>query len=748
MAQMNFEKWSRTVDGLLLVAASSGATLGILAASVGLSYLPDEQRPLIGTALLLVALSIVMLGLMRVRLRQVGVSRVQVSSLLSNVAKDYERSYRRLLNNHTDPIVLRDTDGRVTYVNQAFRTLFDCAPEDVIGKPFEPVVDSKLSTTPADRFSKLLEPPYRGQCDEYILTSSGWHWISWQDLAVLDNEGEVQEIQSTGRDITDYKAVQERFRRARDEAERASRAKSSFLATMSHEIRTPMNGVLGMADLLLAGERDAERAGYARAIKQSGEALLGLIEDILDYSKVEAGKLELDLRPFDLIDTVERVGRLLAPKAHEKGIEIATFINTDVPQNLIGDAGRLRQVLLNLAGNAVKFTDSGGIELKVSTVSRRDDGATLLFEVEDTGIGIKEGDQARLFEAFSQTGEGAAPEHGGTGLGLSICERLVELMGGQIGVESAPGDGSSFWFVAEFGCDAPIEAAGADQREYRRVMIVDDNPVSRRVIGKNMRVSGADVIAATGAEALDTLRGNEDSAPFDFLLLDFGLGEDLLAELSQAARRSGEDENAVIIALMIKPSEQDRLSSRHAEMCDMRLVKPIMKADFQRIMALSLTDEDERRQQTSGLAQFLEPLDPELGGPAFAGDLRALIAEDNRINQMLAASILKQLGIASDCVGNGAEAVEAAATGQYDLVLMDIRMPVMDGVTATREIRAGAAEGARLPIIALTANSDEEDLAAYRAAGMNEVLIKPITLSDMDLVLRKVIGESYRTAAE
>lgn len=752
MAEMNFERWSRTVDGLLLVAASSGATLGILAAAVGLSFLSDEQRPLIGTALFLVALSIVMLGLMRVRLRQVGEGTINVSNLLSDAAKDYERSYRRLLNNHTDPIVLRDRDGLVTYINQAFGVLFDCKPEDVIGKPFTPTVDPQSSNARPDRLSKLMAPPYRGQCDERILARAGWHWIAWQDLSILDNNGQVQEIQSTGRDITDYKAVQERYRRARDEAERASRAKSSFLATMSHEIRTPMNGVLGMADLLLAGEKDAERAGYTQAIKQSGEALLALIEDILDYSKVEAGQLEIDLQPFDLVDTVERVCRLLAPKAHEKDIEIATFIANDVPGNLVGDAGRLRQVLLNLAGNAVKFTKSGGVELKISTVSRQDDGATLLFEVVDTGIGIRAEDQERLFEAFSQTEEGAAPEYGGTGLGLAICERLVTLMSGQIGVESAPDEGSTFWFVAEFGCEEALEPAGPVETEYRRVLLVDDNPVSLRVIAKNLRSSGADVTAVAGADANAVLAAEETQPAYDFVMLDFGLGDEALDTLSSAARKHGGDDHSTVVTLLIKPSQQEQLlAAKHAELCDLRVMKPIMRADVRRLLALAVTDEGQdvqsQRQAENAQTAFSSGADNQ--SPAFASDLRALIAEDNSINQMLAVSILRQLGIASDCVEDGAQAVAAVKTGKYNLVLMDIRMPVMDGLAATRQIRADMeTSGEHLPVVALTANSGEEDLAACHEAGMDEVLIKPITLADLERVLRKLIGDGQRSAAE
>jgi PAS domain S-box-containing protein len=621
--------------------------------------------------------------------------------------KESEERAKSFLAAQGDVIVRRGADSRITYVNDAFCVLAGRSRSELIGTAFTlPVLEQGATAHSVDG-TRIH--------DQEIAAETGPRWIAWREVMVRPGSQPGAEMQSVGRDVTDRVQAERALADARDLAESANRAKSRFLAMVSHEVRTPLNGILGMAELLRDTTLTPEQATYVKAVKTSGDALLSLIDEILDFSKIEAGRIDLDARAFDLAALVEETVELIAPRAQAKDLEIASYIDDGLPRRVVGDAARLRQVLLNLAGNAVKFTDRGGVAIIVEPGVWPGEIDIL---VRDSGIGIAPGEHERIFKEFEQADGGVARKFGGTGLGLSISQRIVAHMGGRIAVESIPGSG------ATFRVSLPLSAAAdaADQASTiapdlrgMDVLIVAPSPVESALIARRLMQWGARTCVApdeTVAKALLPER------LWGAVLIDHAIGraacEDLLRVTGTVARR----------IVLLRPSARAELPALKEAGFTGYLVKPVRASSL-------------AAQITSSVSGFERPDDDEaaITRNATSNDgskgLPILIAEDNEINALLARALLTRLGHRPTIAINGDAAVDAWLSARnagepYAIVLMDVHMPGADGIEATKRIRAAEAGGPRTPIVALTANAFDEDREACIAAGMDGFLTKPL----------------------
>jgi PAS domain S-box-containing protein len=713
------------VRAFAILSMSFAAAFGFLAAMTSPTAHYDPHAFAVGAAALFGA-ACGAIGLLVARLNLLRAERRRLEGLVEDLGdlnwelKEAEERAKSFLESQGDVIVRRDGEQRITYANDAFCALAGRPRDQLIGSTFAPAVIEHGA-------SELLADGTRSH-DQKIATAGGERWIAWRDVMV--RSGQHAEVQSVGRDVTHRIEAERALASARDQAEAANAAKSRFLAMISHEIRTPLNGILGMTGLLLDTALTPEQATYAKAVKTSGDALLSLIDEVLDFSKIEAGRLDLAPQSFDLPALVEETTELLAPRAHAKGIGIACYVADDLPARVVGDAARLRQVLLNLAGNAVKFTERGG----VSIIVERGAGADQVrFSVCDTGTGIAPDAQERIFLEFEQADSGPARKFDGTGLGLAISRRIVERMNGRIAVHSTPGAGSTFVVALPLMRAADAEPSPArPDLAGRNVLIVAAAATEASLLARKLADWGARTsVAATPEAALMLL----PQGAWDAIVADHALGTETCERLALAAATVARR------LVLIPPSARPELDSLKQAGFTGYLVKPVRAASLAAQIAGAADSFDRALDQA-------DPPDAER-----KAGLAVLVAEDNEINALLAQALLKRLGHRVTLVTSGDAAVEAwrnagAAGTPFDLVLMDVQMPGSDGLSAARSIRAIEAErgGRRTPIVALTANASGDDRDACAAAGMDGFLTKPLERDQLVHTLAEMSGRAALAA--
>lgn len=631
------------------------------------------------------------------------------------------------LNAIGDAVVTLDKGDRITFFNQAAAELVGRSLAEVRNRPFTQIF-------------KLIEAPCNGteqnpEMPEYVLTKDNGQNVDLErrEAPIIGEDDQTLGKVLVLNDISDRKSVAEALLRAKERAVAATHAKSSFLANMSHEIRTPLNGIIGMTGLLLDTELSKEQKESAEIVRSSGEILLSLINDILDFSKIEAGKLELEHIEFEVRTCVEEVSDILAQRAHEKGLELGILLHHDVPNAVVGDPGRLRQILLNLVNNAVKFTQEGEILIKVARQAGEDHRVLLRFEVADTGIGIPEERRSRLFKPFSQVDASNTRKFGGTGLGLAICRQLCEKMDGEITYLANEPRGSRFVFTAAF---QPAVAVGKQPPhvipELSRlvVLVVDGNQTNRQILNEQLVHAGCKVVLVESAEAAVT---KSKETAFDLVVIDYSLVDSepqhLISEITaQREQRPG----FLLITSIPRRGDAGKMLKKGF---DGYLTKPVKLERLYEAVAAVVGLRRENRGAEDG------PLVTQYTLKEWHHNrFRILIVEDNIVNQKVAARLLEKAGYRCDVAADGIEALEALSRINYDLVLMDCQMPRLDGFEATRQIREREQDSGRhTPIVAMTANVAKGDRERCLESGMDAYLSKPVKRKELYETLEKYL---------
>jgi PAS domain S-box-containing protein len=654
------------------------------------------------------------------------------------VLKDSEALYASLVEHLPVQVLRKNIEGRFLFANRSFCELLGKSVEQIAGKTDFDFFPHDLAEKYRADDARVAESGILFEDTEQYEKNGQTRYVHVMKSAIRDASGQIIGTQAVFWDVTEQKWAEEHLEQAKLAAEAANRAKSSFLANMSHEIRTPLNAILGMTELVLDTRLSSEQREYMTVIRESGEALLSLVSDVLDFSKIEAGRLDLDRAPFDLHETLGDALKSLAHRAHRKGLELICSIRPEVPVMVVGDSPRLRQVIINLVGNAVKFTERGEIVVAVACLARTDDEVELQFSVSDTGIGVPADKRSSIFGAFVQGDSTTTRRFGGTGLGLAISSRLVELMGGGIWLESEAGRGSSFHFRCKLALpkDEKVEAEHLPPGIVgMRVLVVDDNATSRATLEQMLRNWLIEPIsAASAADGLESLRAADRAGqPYRLVLVDATMpGTDGFTLCRQIPREVAPPPKVV---MMLSSGDRPGDISRCEQLCvSAYTLKPIKQSELfdAIVLALGITEPEEVASDAAAPKK-----------PGRLRPLRILLAEDSLVNQKLVIAMLKRQGHHVVPACNGKEAVAAYHAEPFDAVLMDIQMPEMDGLEATAAIRVAEKQsGNHVPIVAMTAHAMQGDRERCLQAGMDEYLSKPIRGRKLFETLETVVGDS------
>jgi two-component system, sensor histidine kinase and response regulator len=731
--------WNPRAIGLRLAVAATS----VLAAYELLHHLlfPQVvpwQTHLYTLGILLISSAVSAWSLMPRQARPSGASREDQSPLLEE-----RKVLRTLIDNVPDFMYVKDADSRFVLANlPVARQMGVQKPEELYGKNDFDFYPKELATAFYEDEQRvihsgeaLLHREEAGMDKHGNVTN-----ILTTKVPLRDDDGRVAGIVGIGRNITELKKAEAGLRSALEAAEVAQRAKSQFLANMSHEIRTPMNGIIGMTELALETELTREQREYLRMVKSSADSLLSLLNDILDFSKIEAGKLDFENIKFNLRNTLDDTMNILSLRAHQKGLELACHVLPDVPEALIGDPGRLRQVIVNLVGNAIKFTSKGEVVVRIEVESESEKDVSLHVSVHDTGIGIPPEKQQAIFDAFTQADNSMTRRYGGSGLGLAISARLVGMMGGRIWVESEPGRGSTFHFNARFGLQKEaskwVEPATADRLRNLPVLVVDDNATNRRILEETLlgwRMKPT--LAEGGRQALAILQDAKTHATrFPLVLLDAQMPEMDGFTAARAMKGNPNFTGTIIIMLTSAGLRGDATRCRELGI-EAYLPKPIKKSDLLEAIMMVLGSHDK--------AIADSPLITIHSLREGRRRLKILLAEDNNVNQVLAQRLLEKRGHVVTVVETGKRALEMLAGQPFDLILMDVQMPDMDGCEAAEAIREGEqVTGTHVPIIAMTAYAMVGDRERCLMAGMDAYVAKPLRGQELFEVIESLLPNS------
>jgi two-component system sensor histidine kinase/response regulator len=738
-------------------AVLAAAVAALLLATGGLGYVTLRRLVTVPLGRLIRAAEDVeadryrMGSLAQVRAREDELGRL--ASVFEDMVGKLATRYESLVNTMRAAVIKVNGDRVITFANNYSAELLGFPNAELVGQPLERIIPPDWHEPVRQRIESLRGGELQVNQINPNVTKAGEHiWVAWSNRLIGTGDGGEKELLCVGNDVTEEMKRKEQLeiligelKTARETAEEATRAKSDFLANMSHEIRTPMNAVIGMSHLALQTELTPKQRDYLRKIDGSAKALLRIINDILDFSKIEAGRLDIESVEFDLEEVLENLAGVVTVKAEEKGLEVLFRTEEGVPFDLVGDPLRLGQVLLNLCGNSVKFTREGEVVVSARALEIGDDRVVLEFSVRDTGIGMTPGQAAKLFQPFTQADTSTTRKFGGTGLGLSISKRLVEMMGGRIWVESEPGRGSVFRFTATFGRAGRRRAKPAslvgDLRGLR-VLVVDDSETSRQILADSLRSMTFEVgLASSGQEALAELdRAASAGRSYDLVLMDYKMpGMDGI-EAGRLIKSAAGRHKAPTLVMVTAYGREEVMAQAQGAGFEGFLIKPVNQS----VLLNTIMEVFGRGGHRPPGSPESQPTRPDTLASIRAA--RLLVAEDNEINQQVAQEILESAGFLVELAGNGLEAVEKVRSGRYDAVLMDIQMPVMDGLEATRELRRDGRFD-DLPVIAMTAHAMAGDREQSLAAGMNDHVTKPIDPDALFAVLLRWVRPGARTSA-